>query len=96
MFMDAMTSNSIPHEISPVDAIWSIIQSQSKDVRQAIYLRVEKERRKSQAISEQVLRQLKDLAPGPAGFLQLDSILPASKMTIEELREDAYSEKYGL
>ena len=94
--METTNSNPIPQAISPVDAIWSIIQSQSKDVKQAIFLRVEEERRETQANSERVLKQLKELAPGPAGFLQLDSILPASKMTVEELREDAYEEKYGL
>jgi hypothetical protein len=34
-------------DISPVDAIWTIIQSQTKAVRQAIYLRVEAEQRQA-------------------------------------------------
>jgi len=36
-------------DISPVDAIWTIIQSQTNAVRQAIYLRVEAERRQAKA-----------------------------------------------
>ena len=68
----------------------------SNPTPQEIFFRVELERKESQANSERVLRKLKELAPGPAGFLQLDSILPASKMTAEELREDAYTEKYGI
>jgi len=36
-------------DISPVDAIWAIIQSQTKAVRQAIFLRVEAEQRRARA-----------------------------------------------
>ena len=82
--------------ISPVDAIWSIIQSQSKDVKQAIYLRIEEEQRKIMADNEVILKQLSELEEGPAGFLKLDSILPPSKQTLEELREGVYLEKYGI
>ena len=94
--MATTTPNTTPQEISPVDAIWSIIQSQSKAVKQAIFLRIEAERRKSTAMDENVLQQLRDLEPGPKGFLKLDSILPASKLSAEELLEDAFKEKYGI
>ena len=36
-------------DISPVDAIWAIIQSQTKAVKQAIFLRVEAELRQAKA-----------------------------------------------
>ena len=36
-------------DISPVDAIWAIIQTQSKTVKQALYYRVEAEQRKIRA-----------------------------------------------
>jgi hypothetical protein len=82
--------------ISPVDAIWAIIQSQSQAVRQAIFLRVEKEEQQRRTVAENVLKQLSKLEEGPAGFLRLDSILPPSPLSAEELREDAYTEKYGI
>jgi hypothetical protein len=46
-----ITAVSTPQvqDISPVDAIWTIIQSQTKAVRQAIYLRVEAEQRQAKA-----------------------------------------------
>lgn len=36
-------------DISPVDAIWAIIQSQTKAVKQALFLRVEAEQRQTKA-----------------------------------------------
>ena len=82
--------------ISPVDAIWAIIQSQSKDVRQAIFLKIEEEQKRNKETGKDVLQQLNELEEGPAGFLKLDCILPPSRMSVEELREDAYTEKYGI
>ena len=81
--------------ISPVDAIWAIIQSQSKDVRQALFLRFKTEQKQEPATAD-ILRRLNELEPGPEGFLKLDSILPPSSLSAEELREDAYTEKYGI
>ena len=94
--MVANIPDTTAQAISPVDAIWSIIQSQSSDVKRAIFLRIEAEQRKNAAVNDGVLRQLSELEPGPAGFLKLDSILPPSKLSAEELREDAYKEKYGI
>ncbi len=82
--------------ISPVDAIWSIIQNQSKDVKRVIYLRIAEEYKKSLAESENILQKLNELEEGPAGFLKLDGILPPSMLSVEELRESVYSEKYGI
>lgn len=82
--------------ISPVDAIWSIIQNQSKDVKRVIYLRIAEEYKKSLAESENILQKLNELEEGPAGFLKLDGILPPSMLSAEELRESVYSEKYGI
>ena len=84
--------------INPVDAIWSIIQSQSKTVRHAIYLRFKAEEKQDESSHNEtdILGKLNALEPGPNGFLQLDTILPPSQSTIEELREDAYTDKYGI
>lgn len=82
--------------VSPVDAIWSIIQSQDKDVKEAIYLRIKEEFKKSADENEYILQKLSELEEGPVGFLKLDSILPPSSLTVDELYEDAYKEKYGI
>ena len=45
---------------------------------------------------EELLRKLKALPNTPEGFLQLDTVLSPAKTSIEELREEAYAEKYGI
>lgn len=45
---------------------------------------------------KELLRRLKALPNTPEGFLQLDTVLRPAKTTIEELREEAYAEKYGI
>lgn len=43
-----------------------------------------------------LLKQLQSLGDGPEGFLKLDTVLTPSQYSIEELREDAYFDKYGI
>ena len=47
---------------------------------------------------EQLLRKLNALPNTPAGFLQLGGILgkQGASFSWEDLREDAYSDKYGI
>ena len=45
---------------------------------------------------EALLSRLKALPNTPEGFLQLDTVLRPAKTSIEELREEAYAEKYGI
>ena len=96
--MEMISSETVTttQTVSPVDAIWSIIQSQNKDVKEAIYLRIKEEYKKSAAENECILQKLSELEEGPVGFLKLDSILPPSSLSVEELYEDAYKEKYGI
>ena len=47
--MSTATLTPQARDISPVDAIWTIIQSQTKAVKQAIFLRVEAEQRQAKA-----------------------------------------------
>ena len=70
--------------ISPVDAIWAIIQSQSKEVKQALFLRFKAEQKQGPA-TDDILRRISELEPGPEGFLKLDGILPPSSLSAEEL-----------
>jgi hypothetical protein len=45
---------------------------------------------------EELLSKLKALPNTPEGFLQLDTVLRPAKTSIEQLREEAYTEKYGI
>ena len=44
----------------------------------------------------QLLNQLQSLPDTPDGFLQLDTVLLPSQTSVEELREEALLEKYGV
>lgn len=46
--------------------------------------------------SADVLEKLETIKDDPKGFFKLDQILPPSSMSAEELREEAYLEKYGI
>lgn len=45
---------------------------------------------------EDLLSKLKSLPNTPEGFLHLDTVLRPAKTSIDELREEAYTEKYGI
>lgn len=45
---------------------------------------------------DQLLSKLKALGDTPEGFLMLDTVLTPSHSSLEELREEAYYEKYGI
>ena len=48
------------------------------------------------ADGEELHRKLHALPNTPEGFLQLDTVLRPAKTSIEDLREEAYAEKYGI
>lgn len=52
--------------------------------------------KKKSVVGDELLRNLKALPNTPEGFLQLDTVLRPSRFSIEELREEAYLEKYGI
>ena len=53
-------------------------------------------RKKPATNGAELLRKLQSIPNTPEGFLQLDSVLSPSRSSIEELREEAYLEKYGI
>ena len=53
-------------------------------------------RKKPAVDGAELLRKLQAIPNTPEGFLQLDSVLGPSRSSIEELREEAYLEKYGI
>lgn len=46
--------------------------------------------------NNRLLEQLMALDNSPEGFLKLDTVLPPSTSSIEELKEDAFSDKYRI
>lgn len=46
--------------------------------------------------SADVLEKLEAIKDDPKGFFKLDQILPPSSMSPEELKDEAYYEKYGI
>lgn len=72
---------------------WMIRMLKKAMADYAYELRVQKT---SVAECEDLLGKLKALPNTPEGFLQLDSVLRPAKTSIEELREEAYAEKYGI
>lgn len=46
--------------------------------------------------NDNLLEKLEAIGDGPEGFLMLDTVLTPSKSSVEELRENAYFEKYGI
>ena len=53
-------------------------------------------KKKSVVDGDELLRNLKALPNTPEGFLKLDTVLRPSRFSIEELKEEAYLEKYGI
>ena len=45
---------------------------------------------------DHLLEKLNALDDSAEGFLKLDEVLPPAKSSVDELREDAYLEKYGI
>ena len=69
--MDAVISQSSNNQISPVDALWAIIQNQSKAVRKALAKRlleeeISKTARQQAMISASMNRALDELHSGQA------------------------------
>ena len=55
--MDAITSSRTVSRISPVDALWTIIQGQSKSVRQALAKRLLEEEQNKTASQQIMLKE---------------------------------------
>lgn len=90
------------NEMSPVDALWTLIQGQTKAVRAALTKRLVEQ----QAMWEQVddahavelTERVAALKDDPKGFFKLGGVLgrPREGFSWEQLREESVSEKYGI
>lgn len=96
-----MTTTTYPlKEVSPVDALWTLIQGQSKAVRAALTKRLVEQQevaeRQFHEDSVDFSRRIAALKDDPEGFFKLGGFMADSSSTAEELLEEALSDKYGI
>jgi len=90
------------NKISPVDALWALIQDQTAAVRAALTKRLLEQQRMADteinANEEAFSKRIKALEGDPEGFFKLSGILgkPQQGFSWDSLREDAYTEKYAI
>lgn len=83
-----------PHFSGDKD-IWLWVE---KVVDQALkdYAQQFKEESENRSENEHVYQQLKALESDPMGLLKLSSVLKPSNLSVEDLRDEYISEKYGI
>ena len=92
------TVNSQPTEISTLDALWTLIQGQTKVVRVALTKRLLEQEKASLANkgAEAILftQKIKALENDSEGFFKLGGFMADSSSSADELLEEALSDKY--
>ena len=85
-------------EVSPVDALWTLIQGQTKAVRAALTKRlVEQARVELKATDAKLFTQkIKALENDSEGFFKLGGFMADSSSSADDLLEEALTDKYGI
>jgi hypothetical protein len=95
-----VTTTYTQEKVSPVDALWTLIQGQTKAVRTALTKRLveqEKAALATKAIdAKQFTQKIKALENDSEGFFKLGGFMADSSSSADELLEDALTEKYGI
>ena len=98
-----MITTTYPHsEVSPVDALWTLIQGQTKAVRAALTKRLVEQERAAMAAklkaadAKQFTQKIKALENDSEGFFKLGGFMADSSNSADELLEEALTEKYGI
>ena len=88
------------NDVSPVDALWVLIQGQTKAVRAALTKRLIEQQRADRvaadATASDLTKRISTLKDDPEGFFKLGGFMADSKSTVEELLSEAMYEKYGI
>ena len=88
------------NDISPVDALWVLIQGQTKAVRTALTERLIKQQKDADVVdsdnSSELTKRIQSIENDPNGFFKLGGFMADSKSTAEELLNEAISEKYAI
>ena len=95
-----MTTTYPSNEVSPVDALWVLIQGQTKAVRTALTKRLIEQQKAAETAhhvdSSELTKQIQALKNDPDGFFKLGGFMSDSKSTAEELLSEAISDKFGI
>lgn len=87
-------------DVSLVDALWTLIQGQTKAVRVALTKRlVEQEKAslaKNDAEVKEFKQKIKALENDSEGFFKLGGFMADSSSNADELLEEALTDKYGI
>ncbi len=95
-----MATTTYPQaEMSPVDALWTLIQGQTKAVRAALTKRLIEQEKASLATkvadAKLFTQKIKALESDDEGFFKLGGFMADSSSTADELLEEALTDKYG-
>ena len=96
-----MVTTTYPQaEVSPVDALWTLIQGQTKAVRAALTKRLVEQERAAIAAkaadAKQFTQKIKALENDSEGFFKLGGFMADSSSSADELLEEALTDKYGI
>lgn len=99
--MKFMNTTAYPvNDVSPVDALWVLIQGQTKAVRTALTKRLIEQQRADRdaadATESDLTKRISSLKNDPEGFFKLGGFMVDSKSTAEELLSEAMYDKYGI
>ena len=87
-------------DMSPVDALWTLIQGQTKAVRIALTKRLVEQERASLAAkgagAKKFTQKIKALENDADGFFKLGGFMADTSSNAEELLEEALTDKYGI
>lgn len=95
-----MTTTYSQVEVSPVDALWTLIQGQTKAVRAALTKRLVEQERASLAANSAdaklFTQKIKALENDSEGFFKLGGFMADSSNSADVLLEEALTDKYGI
>ena len=87
-------------QISPVDALWALIQEQTNDVKNALAERLLKEQMKEVRMKKPgkdgFVHRIQALEGDPEGFFKLGGFMADSESSAESLLSEAIFDKYGF
>jgi hypothetical protein len=87
-------------EVSLVDALWTLIQGQTKAVRVALTKRLVEQEKAAMAAkaadAKLFTQKIKALENDAEGFFKLGGFMADSSNSADELLEEALNDKYGI
>ena len=87
-------------EVSPVDALWTLIQGQTKAVRDALIKRLLEQEKATvaakKADAKKFTQRIHALENDSEGFFKLGGFMANSNTSADELLEEALTDKYGI